>query len=220
MNSSNFFGPGVNFSRLNGLGKPGAPRLSDTSQFAIKVKAPHLGTPAGAPTRELIANIAPTSPTLESLKASATTVPQLQRHTLDTAFLRAAEVRENAYAVYSGFKVGVALICESANSNRIALCKGCNVENASYPQGWCAEPAAISNMIAEHGPSRIIAVVLCADTEDGTPVTPCGGCRQKLMEFSAPDTKVYSINSERKLLLETTMGELLPYAFTANRFVK
>lgn len=217
MNSSKFSGPGVSFSRLNGLGEPGASRLNDMSRFAIQVKAPHVGTPAGTPTRELIANIPPTP---ENIKNSSTSLPQLQRHTLDTAFLRAAEVRENAYAEYSGFKVGVSLICESANSKRIALCKGCNVENASYPQGWCAEPAAISNMIAEHGPSKIIAVVVCADTEDGTPVTPCGGCRQKLMEFSSPDTKVYSINSERKLLLETTMGELLPHAFTANRFVK
>jgi cytidine deaminase len=116
----------------------------------------------------------------------------------------AAAARPNAYAPYSGFKVGAALRTASGK-----VFVGVNVENAAYPQGTCAEAGAIAAMIAG-GETRIAEVAVIADSPD--PVTPCGGCRQKLSEFAAPDTPVTmaSVSGET---LTMTMSELLPGAF-------
>ena len=106
----------------------------------------------------------------------------------------------NAYAPHSEFKVGAALRTPSG-----AIFAGANVENASYPQGQCAEASAIGALISA-GEREIAAVAVVAEQRDVCP--PCGGCRQKLAEFAKPDTPVHLGRSTT-----TTMGELLPLAF-------
>ena len=117
----------------------------------------------------------------------------------------ALKIRENAYAPYSGFQVGVALMSSSGE-----IYAGVNVENAAYPEGTCAEAGAIARMIAA-GDRKITAVYVVADGAE--PVPPCGGCRQKLAEFSAPDVPVTmaTISGIEKTL---TVAQLLPGAFT------
>lgn len=116
----------------------------------------------------------------------------------------AREVRENAYAPYSRFKVGAAV---RGKSGRIY--RGVNVENVAYPEGTCAEAGAIAAMIAA-GETELIEVAVIADSP--SPVPPCGGCRQKLAEFGRHDTPVTlaTIDGGR---LDTTVGELLPGRF-------
>jgi cytidine deaminase len=123
--------------------------------------------------------------------------------TLRDAALR---VRENAHVPYSGFRVGAAV--QSASG---AVYAGCNVENAAYPEGTCAEAGAIAAMVAA-GDRQIAAVYVVADSPD--PVSPCGGCRQKLAEFAAAGTVVTMATlsgTERRM----TVAELLPGAFSA-----
>ncbi|MCC5984674.1 MAG: cytidine deaminase [Rhodobacteraceae bacterium] len=118
----------------------------------------------------------------------------------------ARQVRENAHAPYSKFKVGAAIRAGSG-----AVYTGCNVENLAYPQGTCAEAGAIAAMCAA-GEYRITAVAVIADAPE--PVPPCGGCRQKLLEFAGPDvpvTMATTDGAERTM----TLAELLPGAFTA-----
>lgn len=109
-----------------------------------------------------------------------------------------------AYAPYSEFRVGAAILGEGG-----AIHVGANVENASYPQGQCAEASAIGAMIAA-GETRIVAVAIVAERLEQCP--PCGGCRQRLAEFAGPQTPVYlgRPGAEPRL---TTVGELLPLAF-------
>lgn len=116
----------------------------------------------------------------------------------------ARAVRENAYAPYSGFKVGAALRSLSG-----ALHVGCNVENVAYPEGTCAEAGAIAAMVAA-GDSGVAEVYVIADSP--TPVPPCGGCRQKLAEFCAADVPV-TLATTGGAELHTTVAELLPGAF-------
>ena len=116
----------------------------------------------------------------------------------------AANVRHNAYAPYSGFKVGAALRTDTGK-----VFVGVNVENAAYPQGTCAEAGAIAAMVAG-GETRIAEVAVIADSPE--PVTPCGGCRQKLSEFASLDTPV-TMASVSGATATMTMAELLPGAF-------
>jgi len=118
---------------------------------------------------------------------------------------------ENAYAPYSGFKVGAALRCPDGSIHA-----GCNVENVAYPQGTCAEAGAIAAMVAS-GRTRIAEVCVVADGPEA--ISPCGGCRQKLAEFAAPDTAVIlaGLDGERA---RTTVGALLPGAFDAAQMAR
>ena len=122
----------------------------------------------------------------------------------DDLVVAAIAARERAYAPYSKFAVGAAIRTPSG-----AIYTGCNVENASYPEGWCAETSAIAAMVAS-GECMISDVVVCAESD--TPITPCGGCRQRLAEFGRPDTVVRAagLQGERA---RWTLGELLPSAF-------
>jgi cytidine deaminase len=117
----------------------------------------------------------------------------------------ATEVRENAYVPYSRFKVGAALRGASG-----VIYGGCNVENAAYPEGTCAEAGAIAAMVAA-GETRFVEALVIADCP--APVPPCGGCRQKLAEFATSDTKVTLCTSDGQAM-GTTVGDLLPGAFT------
>ncbi|MEZ5912408.1 MAG: cytidine deaminase [Paracoccaceae bacterium] len=122
-------------------------------------------------------------------------------------FQAASDVRERAYAPYSQFKVGAAL---RSTEGRVHV--GCNVENVAYPEGTCAEAGAIAAMIAA-GDSAIAEVFVIADSP--APVPPCGGCRQKIAEFAAPDVPV-TLCTTRGQRLTMTVAELLPGRFTAD----
>ena len=117
---------------------------------------------------------------------------------------KAIEVRKNAYAPYSNFLVGAAIKTKNGS-----VFFGCNVENAAYPEGTCAEAGAIAAMIAS-GQREIIEVVVAADSQ--TPVTPCGGCRQKLAEFSNSNVIVIFSNLNGEVG-RMTVEQLLPGAF-------
>ncbi len=119
---------------------------------------------------------------------------------------RAAEARSHAYAPYSGFPVGAAVLCASGT-----IYAGCNVENAAYPSGVCAERAAVAAAIAA-GERDIVSVAVIAGSE--RPVPPCGQCRQVLAEL-APGARVLLANLDGARL-ETTPEALLPGAFVAN----
>ncbi len=116
-------------------------------------------------------------------------------------------VRERAYAPYSGFKVGAAL-----KGSDGSVYRGCNVENAAYPEGTCAEAGAIAAMVAA-GVTRLTEIYVVADCP--RPVPPCGGCRQKLAEFADADTPVIlaTVSGEETA---TTVGALLPGAFLSS----
>jgi cytidine deaminase len=125
-------------------------------------------------------------------------------------FEAARSVRERAHAPYSRFRVGAALRTETGTVHA-----GANVENASYPEGWCAETSAIASMItAGNAPAdrRIAEVVVTADKIDGNLTTPCGGCRQRLAEFSTPDTIVH-VTDPQGDSKTYRMRDLLPAAF-------
>ena len=124
-----------------------------------------------------------------------------------TLLSAATSVRENAYAPYSRFKVGAAIRTPSGTIH-----VGCNVENAAYPQGTCAEGGAISAMIAA-GETEIAEILVIADCP--TPVAPCGGCRQKIAEFAASDVRVTMCTTEGKSLT-MLVADLLPGAFDAS----
>jgi len=119
--------------------------------------------------------------------------------------LQAAQaVRENAYAPYSNFQVGAAILAADGQ-----IYVGCNVENAAYPAGQCAESSAISAMVA--GGSLEIRP-LSIGKKGGGRGAPCGGCRQKLNEFAAADVPIF-VQGEDGDLQSYTLGELLPVAF-------
>jgi len=116
----------------------------------------------------------------------------------------ARKVRENAHAPYSGFRVGAAV---RAASGRVFT--GCNVENASYPEGTCAETGAIAAMVAAGETELVEVAVIAAGPE---PVTPCGGCRQRLAEFAQGDVRVI-MGTLSGVERTATLDELLPGAF-------
>ncbi|MEM1044733.1 MAG: cytidine deaminase [Pseudomonadota bacterium] len=124
---------------------------------------------------------------------------------LQELFEAAHAARDNAHAPYSGFAVGAAIRSESGR-----IYAGCNVENASYPEGWCAETSAIAQMVSA-GEKRIMAVLVMGG--GARLCTPCGGCRQRLAEFAAPDTPIH-IASPDGIRQHTTLQDLLPGAFT------
>ena len=119
-------------------------------------------------------------------------------------FDAARRAQARAYAPYSQFMVGAALRDESG-----AIFAGCNVENAAYPQGACAETGAIGAMIA--GGGRRIAEMLVIGDGVGL-CTPCGGCRQRIREFAAPDALVH-IAGPQGVRATFIVGELLPNSF-------
>jgi cytidine deaminase len=119
----------------------------------------------------------------------------------------ATAVRKNAHAPYSKFRVGAAVRAASG-----AIYAGCNVENVAYPEGTCAEAGAIAAMVAA-GETRIIEALVIADSP--MPVSPCGGCRQKLAEFAGGDVKI-TMTTTAGNTQEMTMAALLPGAFTVD----
>ncbi len=126
---------------------------------------------------------------------------------LDGLFNAALAVRKNAHAPYSRFNVGAAIKDDNGEVH-----VGCNVENVAYPEGTCAEAGAIAAMCAAGGSRRIVEAMVVADSDP--PVTPCGGCRQKLAEFGSADTQVHLADlSAVKQTIK--LSALLPGAFSA-----
>lgn len=123
---------------------------------------------------------------------------------LDALFEAAKAIQAKAYAPYSRFKVGAAIVTPDGR-----VYTGCNVENAAYPVGSCAEAGAISAMVAA-GESRIAQIVVMGEGENL--VTPCGGCRQRIREFAAPDTPIHIAGPEG-IRKSFTLDELLPFSF-------
>ncbi|NBU88137.1 MAG: cytidine deaminase [Betaproteobacteria bacterium] len=123
----------------------------------------------------------------------------------ESAWMQAAlEARERAYAPYSRFAVGAAVVDEQGRVHQ-----GCNVENAAYPEGVCAEAGAISAMVLAGG-RRITALAVAGVSPQ--PVTPCGGCRQKLREFAGAELPIL-VGDPSGLRLRTTLAQLLPESF-------
>ena len=116
------------------------------------------------------------------------------------------EARKNAYARYSGFTVGAALIDDQGR-----LHVGCNVENAAYPLGSCAEAGAISAMVQEGG-RRIVRIAVVGGTSDIGSCTPCGGCRQRIAEFADENTIILAIDDSGDWQ-EYSVAALLPASF-------
>ncbi|MGO4707212.1 cytidine deaminase [Microvirga sp. 2MCAF38] len=123
---------------------------------------------------------------------------------LDSLFEAAKIVQAKAYAPYSRFKVGAAILTPSGK-----VFVGCNVENAAYPVGSCAEAGAISAMLAG-GENRIAAIVVMGEGEHL--VTPCGGCRQRIREFASPETPIHVAGPEG-IRKSFTLDALLPFSF-------
>lgn len=116
----------------------------------------------------------------------------------------AQQARSHSYSPYSRHAVGAAVLDE-----RGAIHAGCNVENAAYPQGWCAEATALGAMVMAGGAKAIALLV----TGPGPGViTPCGGCRQKLREFGSPDTLVIAADPGG-VKQSWTLEQLLPESF-------
>ena len=123
---------------------------------------------------------------------------------IEALFEAARAAQGRAYAPYSGFRVGAA-ICTPEGQ----VFAGCNVENAAYPQGACAETGAIAAMIAGGG-ARIAEILVVGDGD--LLCTPCGGCRQRIREFAGPQTPVHVAGPEG-VRRRFTLAELLPYSF-------
>lgn len=119
-------------------------------------------------------------------------------------FEAARDAMARAYAPYSKFPVGAAI---RADDGKIYL--GANIENLSFPQGWCAEPTAIGAMVMG-GAKKIVEMAVIAEKLACCP--PCGGCRQKIAEFAGPDTRIY-LCDDMGVQQTMTMEELLPFSF-------
>src|SRR6195952_626697 len=119
-------------------------------------------------------------------------------------FAAAEAIRAKAYAPYSRFSVGAAILADDGK-----IYSGCNIENAAYPIGNCAEASAIAAMIAGGG-KRIKRMYVTGP--GAAPVTPCGGCRQRIREFADQDVVVISHGIDSSPLSQT-VAQLLPHSF-------
>lgn len=124
--------------------------------------------------------------------------------TLAALFAAAKAAQARAYAPYSQFSVGAAALGPSG-----AIYGGCNVENAAYPQGGCAETAAIAALVLA-GERRIVDILVVGDGD--ALCTPCGGCRQRIREFADPLTRVH-IAGPDGVRASFMLEELLPHSF-------
>ena len=130
-------------------------------------------------------------------------ITDVQKHTLLQA---ACAVRERAYAPYSNYKVGAAILTGDGQ-----IFTGVNVENAAYPLGNCAEAAAIAAMVLEGG-KKIIRIAVAGGSGEVAPCTPCGGCRQRIYEFADDDTVIITMD-DSKDWKRYAIAELLPAGF-------
>ncbi len=118
----------------------------------------------------------------------------------------AKKVRQNAHAPYSGYHVGAALLDDAGQVH-----SGCNVENAAFPEGVCAEANAIGAMVTTGG-NKIVAIAAVGGRDEIVACTPCGGCRQKILEFADSDTRVLLIGDDGGIE-SYSIDDLLPSSF-------
>lgn len=121
----------------------------------------------------------------------------------------AAKAAKHAYAPYSHFHVGAALLLEGGQ-----VITGCNVENASYRLTTCAEQAAIARAVSELGPDIRIVAVAVANEDATIACQPCGACRQTIAEFAAPTCHIF-FPADGGKPGECTLADLLPASFTS-----
>lgn len=112
--------------------------------------------------------------------------------------------QQNAYAPYSNFQVGSAILADNGK-----VYAGCNIENAAYPLGQCAEAGAIAAMILDGG-TKIEKILIASPNEKRCP--PCGGCRQKIKEFANHNTQILMYDTQENITT-VDMKTLLPFAF-------
>ena len=124
----------------------------------------------------------------------------------DDLIKAATEARQHAHNRYSNFAVGAALVDDKGR-----LHVGCNVENAAYPLGSCAEAGAISSMVIEGG-TRIVKIAVVGGSGEIGPCTPCGGCRQRIREFANAETVILAIDDSGEWQ-EYSIESLLPASF-------
>lgn len=128
---------------------------------------------------------------------------------VDSLLDMALTARFHAYAPYSKFKVGCAILLKNGQ-----FVTGCNIENKSYGLSICAERNAVFKLISMgYTKNDVEAVCIVGDLKE--PIMPCGACREVLMELLSPDTKIILSNLERNYI-ELNLNELLPYAFKLN----
>lgn len=133
--------------------------------------------------------------------------------TFEALFAAASAARAKAHAPYSKFHVGAALVDEDGRIHA-----GCNIENAAYPEGWCAETTAIGHLVMAGGRRIAMALVVAPRidverTPGGRFCTPCGGCRQRLAEFADPDVPVWACDPEGRSQM-FLIRDLLPAGFS------
>lgn len=134
-----------------------------------------------------------------------TALDAAQQHAIQAAISAA----ERAYAPYSQYRVGAALLAEDGR-----LFTGCNVENASYPAGICAERGALAKAVSEG--ARAFALVVVATLNGGS---PCGICRQSLLEFS-PQARVLCVTFEGTVQVDCQLAELIPFGFSPQNLLE
>jgi len=127
----------------------------------------------------------------------------LKRQLLEAALA----ARSRSHSPYSGYAVGAAVLDEQGRIHA-----GANIENAAYPQGWCAEASALTGMVMAGG-KRAVAVLVSGPGPEV--ITPCGGCRQKLREFALPDLTILAADPGG-VRAQWTLDELLPHSFGPN----
>ena len=127
---------------------------------------------------------------------------------------QAIQARDHAYAPYSSFKVGAALLMDN---NEVVI--GSNQENASYPSGLCAERTAIYYAGAKHPASKILKMAITASSQNqitDSPIPPCGACRQAISEYEIKQEQpieIYFMGATGKVIKSNSLSNLLPLAF-------
>jgi cytidine deaminase len=145
----------------------------------------------------------------ERHKSRETITPEIQP-VIDACL----EATEKAYAPYSSFHVGAALLLENG-----MIIKGNNQENAAFPSGLCAERVAIFYAGANHPGVRIMGIAVTAKSVNytkGEPVTPCGSCRQSLLEYELnqqSDIPIYMVSPSGEVIVSKSIKQLLPLYF-------
>jgi cytidine deaminase len=135
---------------------------------------------------------------------------ELSDAVLQALLAAARQARQRSYSPYSRYAVGAAVLDETG-----AIHAGCNVENAAYPQGWCAEATALGAMVMAGG-TRAVAVLVAGPGPET--ITPCGGCRQKLREFGDAHTLVIAADPGG-VKQSWTLEQLLPHSFGPEHLV-
>lgn len=130
---------------------------------------------------------------------------------------KAEETAQDAYAPYSGFQVGVAVLLENGQ-----IVTGSNQENAAYPSGLCAERVALFSAASQYPDKKILKISVAARDKKGktTPVTPCGSCRQVMLEYENKQEKpiqILLLGSGQRILRFNSAATLLPFGFNRSQ---